>query len=161
MLGYSVAAIVYPVILIGTLMIGMLGILIDRQGTRRVGMVMIGCQLVMLVLGTAFHMPQYEMESTAIINALCAVPLLMRPPAPARVQRFAAGLFIASGMLTGMFSLAPKTPFMQMWWWFTTAGIDAAMLFMLGGLCCGLIGKDIAAYLRHHAGDPSRSGHSR
>ena len=161
MLGYSTAAIIYPVILVGTLLIGMLGILIDRQGTRRVGAVMIGCQLVMLILGTAFHMPEYEMASTAIVNGLCAVPLLMRPPTPARIQRFAAGLFIASGLLTGMFACFEKTPFMRAWQWFASAGIDAAMLLMLGGLCCGLIGKDIAAYLRSHHRHPSRSGHFR
>lgn len=134
MLGYSTAAVIYPVILIGTLLVGMLGVLLDRQGSRRVGAVMIGCQLLLLVLGTAFPMPEYEMASTAIINGLCAVPLLMRPPAPARIQRFAAGLFIASGLLTGMFACFERTPFMRAWWWFTTATIDAAMLLMLGGL---------------------------
>ena len=161
MLGYSIAAAIYPVILVGTLLVGVLGILIDRQGTRRVGMVMIACQIFMLVMGTVFHMPEYEMASTAVVNGLCAVPLLMRPPAPARIQRFAAGMFIASGLLTGMFACFEKTPFMRAWQWFASAGIDAAMLLMLGGFCCGLIGKDIAAYLRRHAGGPLHPGNLR
>lgn len=161
MLGYSIAAAIYPVILIGTLLIGTLGILLDRQGSRRVGLVMIGCQLVMLLLGTVFHMPEYEMASTAIINAFCAVPLLLRPPAPARIQRYAAGMFIASGVLTGMFACFERTPFMRAWQWFTSAGIDAAMLLMLGGLCCGLIGKDIAAHLRSVHRMASHPGNSR
>lgn len=159
---YPYAAMIYPVLLLGTIAVGIAGIILDHKGSRRVGAVMIACQLVLLALAFWGIWPEYRLAGMTIVNGLCAVPLLVSPPHPPhRLQRFAAGLFLSSALINAMFGLSDMTPFLVTVLWFASAAIDALLILMLGGFCGGLVGKDIADRLHRRADRASRAGHSR
>lgn len=159
---YALALAVYPALLFLSLAVGMLGIQVNQRGSRRVGVVMIACQLTLLILATWVNWPGYRMAGMTIVNGLSAVPLLITPPSPPyRLQRIAAGLFLSSSLLNATFGMFDLTPALVAILWFSSAAIDAAMIIMLGGFCGGVVGKDIAAWLRRHACAPSHSGDRR
>lgn len=159
---YAIAAMLYPILLMATIAVGVLGYIVNRDGTRRVGMVMVTCQLVLLSLATFVGWPEYHLASMVIVNGLCAVPLLIRPPSPPpRLQRIAAGMFLGSALMNALFSLVEQTPSIVALHWFSSAAIDALMIVTLGGFCGGLVGKHIAGWLRDHAHDSPSAGNSR
>lgn len=162
---YPYAAMIYPVLLLGTIAVGIAGIIIDHKGSRRVGAVMIACQLVLLALAFLGIWPEYRLAGMTIVNGLCAVPLLVSPPHPPhpphRLQRFAAGLFLSSALINALFGIFYLTPFLVTVLWFASAAIDALLILMLGGFCGGLVGKDVADCLHRRADRASRAGHSR
>lgn len=159
---YAIASAIYPILLMATIAVGVMGYIVNRDGTRRVGMVMITCQLVLLSLATFVGWPEYHLASMVIVNGLCAVPLLVRPPSPPpRLQRIAAGMFLGSACMNALFSLVEQTPSIIALHWFSSAAIDALMIVTLGGFCGGLVGKHLAGWLRDYAHRASASGNSR
>jgi len=159
---YAIASALYPVLLMATIAVGVLGYIVNRDGTRRVGMVMVTCQLVLLSLATFVGWPEFHLASMVIVNGLCAVPLLIRPPSPPpRLQRIAAGMFLGSALMNALFSLVEQTPSIVALHWFSSAAIDALMIVTLGGFCGGLVGKHIAGWLRDHAHRATSAGNSR
>lgn len=165
---YVIASAIYPVLLSATLLFGLLGILIDRGGSRRVGAVMIACQFLLLGLSVVAHMaglqpdPRSHLASMVIVNGLSAVPLLMPPPAPPhRLQRYAAGMFLASALMNAIFFPFPQLPSVVALHWFASAAIDLAMIILLGGWCGGVLAGGIADWVRTGAWLPSRTGDRR
>lgn len=154
---YALAVPVYDALMILSFVIGMLGIALDRRGSRRVGICIIACQLVLMVASTIAPWPEYRVAGTAIINGLFAIPVIMRPPTPAPIQRLACGLFLSSAAVNGVFALFEQTPFIKAWQWFSTAAIDFVMIGSLGGMCGGLVGKAVADWLRDRADRTSPS----
>ncbi len=155
---YAIAALLYPVLLTATIAVGVLGYIVNRDGTRRVGMVMVTCQLVLLSLAASAgtmgieSTPRAHLISMVLVNGLCAVPLLIRPPAPPpKLQRIVAGMFLGSALMNALFSLVEQTPSIVALHWFSSAAIDALMIVTLGGFCGGLVGKHIADWLRSDA----------
>ena len=49
---YAIATMIYPMLLTATIVAGALGVVVNREGSRRVGMVMIACQIALLGLAT-------------------------------------------------------------------------------------------------------------
>ncbi len=159
---YSIAVAIYPMLLISTLVVGGIGILINRGGSRRVGAGMIGCQFALLALWAIGVRPQSPEIGMVVCNGLSAAVMLLAPPRPSyRLQRFASSLFLASALLNAVFALFDPTPYLVAMRWFGSATIDMLMIMMLGGFCGGLVGKALAHRLRNHARDPSHSGHRR
>lgn len=159
---YALASVIYPLLLAGTMLVGLLGIAVNRGGSRRVGSVMIGCQLFLLSLATFVHWPAYQLESMVIINGLAAVPLLLTPPSPPyRLQRIAAGMFLASAMLNAIFALFTRTPSVVALYWFSSAAIDAMMIVLLGGWCSGIVAGGVADWLRRHVAHTPFTGDHR
>jgi hypothetical protein len=155
---YALALPMYEALMFLSFTIGMLGILLNQRGSRRVGLCIIACQLVLMAASTIAPWPDYRIAGTAIINGLFAIPVIMRPPAPAPLQRLACGLFLSSAAVNGVFALFEQTPFIKAWQWFSTAAIDFVMIGSLGGMCGGLVGKAVADWLRDR---PHRSPSSR
>jgi len=165
---YSIAQMIYPMLLTATIVAGAFGIVVNRDGSRRVGAVMICCQLTLLALSVAAGLigleptPRGHLVSMVFVNGLSSVPLLLTPPSPPhRIQRIAAGMFLGSAMLNACFALIEQTPSIVALHWFSSAAIDALMVIMLGGFCGGLVGRGIADWLRSHARGASSSGDRR
>lgn len=165
---YTIAQLIYPMLLTATVVAGALGIVVNRDGSRRVGLVMIGCQITLLALATIAGMigieptPRGHLVSMVFVNGLSAVPLLMTPPSPPyRIQRVAAGMFLASAMLNAMFAMIEQTPSIVALHWFASAAIDALMVVMIGGFCGGLVGRNVSGWLRDHARGQAGSGNIR
>lgn len=158
---YTIAVALYPVLLTATMVIGALGIAVNRGGSRRLGSVMIGCQLLLLVLATYVGWPDYHLASMVIVNGLSAVPLLMAPPTPKRLQRVGAGMFLGSALMNALFAIVEQTPSIIALHWFSSAAIDAMMIIMLGGFCGGMVARHVADWLRAHARNPSSAGDPR
>lgn len=159
---YSLAAALYPILLMATFAVGVLGIVVNRAGTRRVGAVMIGCQGMLLGLAAFVGWPEYHLASMVIVNGLSAVPLLMTPPSPPhRLQRIAAGMFLASAMVNAIFALFAQTPSVIAMHWFSSAAIDALMIVLLGGWCSGVVARHVADWLRGDARHSFNSGDHR
>ena len=159
---YTLASAIYPMLLTATIVVGALGIVVNRGGSRRVGMVMIGCQLVLLSLAMFAGWPDYHLASMVVVNGLSAVPLVMTPPSPPyRLQRVAAGMFLASAMLNAIFALFVQTPSVIAMHWFSSAAIDAMMIVLLGGWCGGIVARGVADWLRRHASGSFAAGDNR
>lgn len=158
---YTIAAMIYPILLMATLSIGLLGIVVNRGGSRRLGSVMIGCQVTLLALATFVGWPEYHLASMVIVNGLSAVPLLMAPPTPKRLQRVGAGMFLGSALMNALFAIVEQTPSIIALHWFSSAAIDAMMIIMLGGFCGGMVARHVADWLRAHARNPSSASDSR
>lgn len=165
---YAIATMIYPMLLTATIVAGALGIVVNQEGSRRVGMVMIACQIALLGLATVDGFmgleatPRGHLVSMVIVNGLSAIPLLIRPPDPPfRLQRMAAGMFLGSALLNAFFALVEQTPSIVALHWFSSAAIDALMVILLGGFCGGLVGRYIAGWLRAHPLPFSHSGNPR
>lgn len=164
---YAIAQMIYPMLLTATIVAGALGIVVNRDGSRRVGMVMIGCQLALLGLATIAGW--LGMEATAkghlvsmvIANGMAVIPLIKRPPAPYRIQRIAAGMFMGSALMNAMFLPLQTLPSLVALSWFASAAIDALMVIMLGGFCGGLVGRSVRDFVHRHASGQAHSGHSK
>lgn len=159
---YAIAVAIYPMLLISTLVVGGIGIVMNRGGSRRVGAVMIGCQLALLGLWAIGVRPQSPEIGMVVCNGLSAAVLLLTPPTPPyRLQRLASSLFLASALLNSVFAIFDPTPYLTAMRWFGSAAIDMVMIMMLGGFCGGLVGKALAHRFRDHARGTSHSGHHR
>lgn len=165
---HAIATMIYPMLLTATIVAGALGIVVNREGSRRVGMVMIACQIILLSLATVAGWlgleatPRGHLVSMVIVNGLSAVPLLLRPPDPPyAVQRTAAGMFLGSALLNAFFALVEQTPSIVALHWFSSAAIDALMVILLGGFCGGLVGRSVAGWFRAHSGAFSHPGNNR
>ena len=165
---YPIAMALYPLLLIATMVVGVIGIGVDRRGSRRVGVMMIACQLALLGLSLAGHAlgieptPRQHLVSMAIINGLSAIPLLITPPSPPYpLQRYAAGMFWGSAMMNAIFYPFPQLPSVVALNWFASAAIDLSMIILLGGWCGGVIAGGIADRLRGRAWRPSHTGDHR
>ena len=165
---YIIATAIYPLLITATMVVGALGILVNREGSRRVGTVMIGCQIALLGLAAIAGFvgieatPRGHLVSMVVVNGLSAVPLLMRPPSPPyRLQRVAAGMFLGSALLNAFFALVEQTPSIVALHWFSSAAIDALMIVLLGGFCGGLVGRYIAGFVRAHSRSLPHTGNSR
>lgn len=161
---YTLAQMIYPMLLTATIVAGALGIVVNRDGSRRVGMVMIGCQLALLALSTVAGWLGLEptakghLVSMVFANGLAVIPLIMRPPAPFKIQRLAAGMFLGSALMNAMFLPFQSLPSLVSLSWFASAAIDALMVIMLGGFCGGLVGRHISDFVHRHPGGKTRSG---
>lgn len=161
---YAIATMIYPMLLTATIVAGALGIVVNREGSRRVGMVMIACQLVLLGIATVAGFLGIEagakghLVSMVIANGLAVIPLIMRPPAPYRIQRLAAGMFMGSALMNAMFLPLQTLPSLVALSWFASAAIDALMVIVLGGFCGGLVGRSVRDFIHRHAGGASHPG---
>lgn len=165
---YVIATMIYPTLLTATIVAGAFGIVVNREGSRRVGMVMIACQIVLLGLATVAGLlgieaaPRGHLVSMVIVNGLSAIPLLILPPYPPhRLQRMAAGMFLGSALLNAFFALVEQTPSIVALHWFSSAAIDALMVMLMGGFCGGLVGRYIAGWIRAHPRPFPHSGNRR
>lgn len=164
---HAIAQMIYPMLLTATIVAGVLGIIVNRDGSRRVGLVMIACQVGLLALATISGWLGLEatakghLVSMVIANGLAVVPLIKRPPAPYRIQRVAAGMFLGSALMNAMFLPLQTLPSLVALSWFASAAIDALMVVLLGGFCGGLVGRSVRDFVHRHAGGASHSGNRR
>ena len=150
---YGMAVAVYPILPMLALIVAVAAIIVNRNGTRRVGLVMIGSMAVMFLAMSAnpAWWAEQRLLALAVINAVSSAPLLRHPVT--RVQRVIAALFLTSGVLHVLAMWAAHSAHSVTTVWLMSVTIDAAQIAILAGWSSGHIRKAIGDIVRRGRAD--------